>query len=55
MIYGGAMFLALSYYAIDARKWFKGPRINIAHIPEGDEDSGRSHTSNEIHEIHEKM
>ena len=23
------MFLAMSWYAIDARKWFKGPRINV--------------------------
>lgn len=47
LIYGGAMFLALSYYAIDARKWFKGPRINVAHIPDNDLDSGRSHNSDE--------
>ena len=30
-IYGGAMLLAMVWYAIDARKWFKGPRINIEH------------------------
>jgi hypothetical protein len=24
------MTLAMSWYAIDARRWFKGPRINIA-------------------------
>jgi len=36
-IYGGVMVLALSYYAISARKWFKGPRVNIQHIPEGAE------------------
>jgi hypothetical protein len=29
LIYGGAMFLAMSWYAIDGRKWFKGPRINV--------------------------
>ena len=23
------MLLAMSWYAIDARKWFKGPRINV--------------------------
>jgi len=26
LIYGGVMFLALVWYAIDARKWFKGPK-----------------------------
>lgn len=25
------MSLALLYYALSARKWFKGPRINIEH------------------------
>lgn len=29
LIYGGVMFLALSYYAISARTWFKGPRVNV--------------------------
>lgn len=44
------MFLALSYYAIDARKWFRGPRINIAHVQGGDDGSGRSHASDETPE-----
>lgn len=26
------MFLALTYYAISARRWFKGPKINVRHI-----------------------
>lgn len=26
------MSLALLWYAIDARKWFKGPRINVEHL-----------------------
>lgn len=30
LIYGGSMFLAMSWYAISARRWFKGPRINVA-------------------------
>jgi amino acid transporter len=29
LIYGGAMFLAMSWYGISGRKWFKGPRINV--------------------------
>ncbi|CZS89493.1 probable UGA4 GABA permease-also involved in delta-aminolevulinate transport [Rhynchosporium graminicola] len=32
LIYGGTMSLALLWYAIDARKWFKGPRINVEHL-----------------------
>ncbi|KAI1617406.1 amino acid transporter-like protein [Exophiala viscosa] len=29
LIYGGTMLIALIYYAVSARKWFKGPRINV--------------------------
>lgn len=32
VIYGGAMALALLWYAIDARRWFKGPKINVEHL-----------------------
>ena len=28
LVYGGSMFIALAWYAIDARKWFKGPKVN---------------------------
>jgi len=35
LIYGGVMFLALMWYAIDARKWFKGPKINVEHLIHG--------------------
>ena len=38
------MFLAMSWYAVDGRKWFKGPRINIDHIGD-DSGSGQSPTS----------
>lgn len=31
------MSLAMGWYAISGRKWFKGPRINVSHIKE---DSG---------------
>lgn len=26
------MTFALVYYAVDARKWFKGPRVNVEHL-----------------------
>ncbi|KAE9371918.1 amino acid transporter-like protein [Stipitochalara longipes BDJ] len=32
LIYGGTMLFALVYYAVDARKWFKGPRVNVEHL-----------------------
>jgi len=32
LLYGGVMILALLWYAIDARKWFKGPKINVDHM-----------------------
>ncbi|CAG8980197.1 hypothetical protein HYALB_00012389 [Hymenoscyphus albidus] len=32
LIYGGSMFLAMVWYAVDARTWFKGPRINVEHL-----------------------
>ncbi|OCL05726.1 amino acid transporter-like protein [Glonium stellatum] len=32
LIYFGTMMLSLIYYAVDARKWFKGPRVNIEHL-----------------------
>lgn len=46
LIYGGSMALAMVYYAVSARKWFKGPRINIEHtnmdVVEGREGSSNS-------------
>ncbi|KAI4127141.1 MAG: hypothetical protein LQ347_004725, partial [Umbilicaria vellea] len=32
LIYGGVMSLTLLWYAVDARKWFKGPKINVEHL-----------------------
>lgn len=32
LIYGGVMSLALLWYAVDARKWFKGPKVNVEHL-----------------------
>ena len=26
------MWLALLWYAVDARKWFKGPKISVEHL-----------------------
>lgn len=35
------MSLALLWYAVDARKWFKGPRINAVHRIHGIEPEGK--------------
>lgn len=31
LVYGGPMFIVIIWFAVDARKWFKGPKINIQH------------------------
>lgn len=31
LIYGGSMTLVMAYWFVSARKWFKGPRINVEH------------------------
>lgn len=36
LIYGGVMSLAMVWYTVSARKWFKGPRINVEHLIHGD-------------------
>lgn len=35
------MLLAMTWYLVSARKWFKGPRINITHL-EGEIPHSRS-------------
>lgn len=51
VVYGGPMTMALIWYAVDAHKWFKGPKVNIEHqmlgrdgnvIDGGDESGGES-------------
>lgn len=32
LIYGGPLLLAILTYVVSARKWFKGPRINLEHV-----------------------
>jgi hypothetical protein len=32
LTYGEVMSLALLWYAVNARKWFKGPKINVEHL-----------------------
>lgn len=49
VVYGGSMFAVLVWWVLDARKWFKGPKVNIEHqlvahdVPEMEGiDDGRS-------------
>jgi hypothetical protein len=32
VVYGGPMFLILIAWVVDARKWFKGPKVNVQHL-----------------------
>jgi len=31
LVWGGPMLLAMIWWVVDAHKWFKGPRVNVAH------------------------
>lgn len=42
LIYGGAMSLAMGWYFLSARKWFKGPRINVTYVEGEDPQSPSS-------------
>ncbi|TGO67810.1 hypothetical protein BOTNAR_0035g00190 [Botryotinia narcissicola] len=44
LIYGGTMTLAMFWYAISARKWFKGPKINVEHMIHRDGSGNGSRT-----------
>src|SRR5271170_1549560 len=37
VVYGGPMALATLWYAVDAHKWFKGPKVNVEHRMLGDD------------------
>ncbi|TGO89198.1 hypothetical protein BPOR_0120g00060 [Botrytis porri] len=47
LIYGGTMTLAMCWYAISARKWFKGPKINVEHMIHRD-GSGNGSTTGDM-------
>lgn len=32
LVYGGPMLGALVWWVVDARKWFKGPKVNVEHL-----------------------
>ncbi|KAK5940615.1 GABA/polyamine transporter [Knufia obscura] len=37
LVWGGPMFLAVVWWVVDARKWFRGPKVNIEHMMIGRE------------------
>jgi hypothetical protein len=37
VVYFGPMFLVMCWWFISARKWFKGPRVNVNHMMLGRE------------------
>jgi len=38
LVYGGPMFAVTIWWFVDARKWFKGPKVNLEHLMHGRED-----------------
>ena len=38
LVYGAPMLGALIWWVVDARKWFKGPKVNIEHRMLGREE-----------------
>ena len=47
LVYGGPMFGIMIWWVVDARKWFKGPKVNIQHQMLGREgnDGGQGESS----------
>ncbi|KAF1969043.1 amino acid transporter [Bimuria novae-zelandiae CBS 107.79] len=37
LVYGGPMFLITVWWLVSARKWFKGPKVNVEHLMLGEE------------------
>ncbi|EMC93424.1 hypothetical protein BAUCODRAFT_133352 [Baudoinia panamericana UAMH 10762] len=38
VVYGGPMLVVLIWWFVDARKWFKGPKVNLEHLMHGREE-----------------
>ena len=35
LVYGAPMLAVLVWWFVDARRWFKGPKINVEHVVHG--------------------
>lgn len=40
LVYGGPMLGILAWWAVSARKWFKGPKVNVRHLMHGQVGEG---------------
>ncbi|CAK4032573.1 amino acid transporter [Lecanosticta acicola] len=40
VVYGGPMVLVMIWWLVSARKWFKGPKVNLGHLMHGRETEG---------------
>lgn len=38
VVYGGPMIFVMIWWVVSARKWFKGPKVNLDHLMHGRED-----------------
>lgn len=38
LVYGGPIFFVMIWWVVSARKWFKGPKVNVDHLMLGRED-----------------
>lgn len=56
LMYGGVMGCAMLWYAVDARKWFKGPKINVEHLIHTQVIDGHemNHDQTEVHVTEKK-
>ena len=45
LVYGGPMFGAMVWWVVSARKWFRGPKIQIQHTRINGVDAGGSSSS----------
>lgn len=32
LVYGGPIFIVMTWWVVSARKWFKGPKVNVEHL-----------------------
>ena len=42
LVYGAPMLLALVWWVVSARKWFKGPKVNLEHVMYGREEQAEA-------------
>jgi hypothetical protein len=46
------MLFALTYYAVSARHWFKGPLVNVEHMIHGVNPEGEESGSGSAENVH---